>query len=93
LIRSNILLNLRWTWPGFSKPSADTVDDQQQAAGPRVAARVRRNHNLPRELSIFIGRERELAELQRLLDRTPLLTLVGSSASAKPDWRCAWLAP
>ena len=33
-------------------------------------------HNLPAELSSFIGREREMAEVQRLLESAP--TLPGS---------------
>jgi predicted ATPase/DNA-binding CsgD family transcriptional regulator/DNA-binding XRE family transcriptional regulator len=40
-------------------------------------------HNLRRELSSFIGRQQELAELQRLLETTPLLTVVGAGGIGK----------
>jgi len=40
-------------------------------------------NNLPQQATSFIGRERELAELQRLLARTRLLTLTGSGGCGK----------
>jgi non-specific serine/threonine protein kinase len=40
-------------------------------------------HNLPRTLSSFVGRERELGELQQLLSTAPLLTLVGTGGVGK----------
>jgi predicted ATPase/DNA-binding CsgD family transcriptional regulator len=40
-------------------------------------------HNLPAELDRFIGRERELADLQRCLATTRLLTLSGSGGGGK----------
>ncbi len=39
--------------------------------------------NLPRQLTSFIGRERELQELKRLLERSRLLTLTGPGGSGK----------
>ncbi|MCW3099654.1 MAG: adenylate/guanylate cyclase protein, partial [Chthonomonadaceae bacterium] len=39
--------------------------------------------NLPRQMTSFIGREREMAEVKRLLAATPLLTLVGSGGCGK----------
>ena len=39
--------------------------------------------NLPRQMTSFIGREREMAEVKRLLAATPLLTLVGSGGGGK----------
>jgi hypothetical protein len=38
---------------------------------------LRQPHNLPAQLSSFIGRERELADLRPLLAHTRLLTLAG----------------
>jgi predicted ATPase/class 3 adenylate cyclase/Tfp pilus assembly protein PilF len=40
-------------------------------------------HNLPEQLTTFIGREIELAEIKHLLSRTRLLTLSGSGGSGK----------
>jgi predicted ATPase/DNA-binding CsgD family transcriptional regulator/Tfp pilus assembly protein PilF len=40
-------------------------------------------NNLPAELSSFIGRERQLAELRRLLRGTRLITLVGAGGAGK----------
>jgi non-specific serine/threonine protein kinase len=40
-------------------------------------------HNLHRQLSTFIGREKELAEVKRLLKSTPLLTLLGPGGTGK----------
>jgi predicted ATPase/DNA-binding XRE family transcriptional regulator len=40
-------------------------------------------HNLPRELSTFVGRTQELEELAWLLRTTPLLTLVGPGGIGK----------
>jgi predicted ATPase/Tfp pilus assembly protein PilF len=40
-------------------------------------------HNLPEQLTSFIGRDLELAEVKHLLSRTRLLTLSGSGGSGK----------
>ena len=40
-------------------------------------------NNLPRQLTSFIGREREIAEVKRLLTATPLLTLTGAAGAGK----------
>lgn len=40
-------------------------------------------HNLPVQLTSFVGREDELAELKQLLTETRLLTLVGSGGAGK----------
>ena len=51
-----------------------------QAAEAESAMRTpeRSLHNLPSELSSFVGREKELAEVKRLLENTRLLTLTGA---------------
>ena len=41
------------------------------------------NNNLPQQLTSFIGREREIAEIKRLLSTTRLLTLTGMGGSGK----------
>lgn len=40
-------------------------------------------HNLHRQLSTFIGREKELADIKRLLKDAPLLTLLGPGGTGK----------
>lgn len=40
-------------------------------------------HNLPRQLTSFIGREREIVDVRRLLSSTYLLTLTGSGGCGK----------
>jgi predicted ATPase/class 3 adenylate cyclase len=40
-------------------------------------------NNLPQQATSFIGREKDLAELQRLLAKTRLLTLIGSGGCGK----------
>jgi non-specific serine/threonine protein kinase len=40
-------------------------------------------HNLPAEVTSFVGREKEIHEVRRLLSRTRLLTLTGSGGTGK----------
>jgi hypothetical protein len=48
----------------------------------------RPRHVLPTELTSFIGREQELAEIERQLSTTRLLTLTGAGGvDRQPDWR------
>ena len=48
---------------------------------PRGPERLR--HNLPLEISSFVGREKELAEVKQLLEDARLLTLTGSGGCGK----------
>ena len=50
---------------------------------PPLRTRSLRPSNLPAELSSFIGRERELAELERLLESARLVTLSGPGGAGK----------
>jgi hypothetical protein len=64
-------------------PSNDPKEHTQSqvVAFPRsLEEEERSSHNIPLELSSFIGREREIAEVKRLLlleDKDRLLTLTG----------------
>ena len=53
------------------------------AAGARTAVADVRRHNLPVQLTNFIGRDREIAELLRLVASTRLLTLTGAGGCGK----------
>ncbi len=55
----------------------------QKAPIPRAPATPERRTNLPAQLTRFIGREREMAEVTRLLGATRLLTLTGSGGAGK----------
>ena len=65
--------------------SEDDAEQLLAAARPLGVLGKRRahRHNLPRELSSFVGRERELAELRSLLEGKPLLTLIGTGGVGK----------
>src|SRR5436305_10900251 len=65
---------------GFGAAESD-VDAQERT--PRDPAPVRRPHNLPLRLTSFVGRERELTEVWRLLDRSWLVTLTGPGGCGK----------
>jgi predicted ATPase/DNA-binding SARP family transcriptional activator len=50
---------------------------------PPVASRVRPSHNLSLELTRFVGREREIEEVRRLLGAGRLVTLTGAGGCGK----------
>jgi DNA-binding winged helix-turn-helix (wHTH) protein len=58
----------------------DTVEARIPAMTP--------TNNLPQQISSFVGRDREIAEAQSLLERMRLLTLLGMGALARPGLRC-----
>jgi predicted ATPase/DNA-binding NarL/FixJ family response regulator len=57
------------------------VEPAQAEPAPRTPKRP--PHNLPLELSSFVGREKEVAEVKRLLENNRLLTLTGSGGCGK----------
>lgn len=61
-----------------SRPTRSTR--QQSSLVPSLPTRL---HNLPTQLTTFIGREREIAEIRCLLGTTRLLTLTGSGGCGK----------
>src|SRR5512132_494351 len=56
---------------------------ERGARPPRARPPERARHNLPVALTSFVGRERELREVARLLDRHRLVTLTGAGGSGK----------
>ena len=54
-----------------------------QADFPPLASESRPSHNLPLELTAFIGREKEIAQVQLLLHQHRLVTLTGSGGVGK----------
>jgi diguanylate cyclase (GGDEF)-like protein len=54
-----------------------------ESEAPRVVRREAARHNLPMQLTRFLGREREVAEVRRLLGQVRLLTLSGSGGIGK----------
>jgi predicted ATPase/DNA-binding CsgD family transcriptional regulator len=54
-----------------------------EAAPTEQVGRVAQQHNLPVSLTVFIGRERELATIECLLSETRLLTLAGPPGVGK----------
>src|SRR5262245_1526419 len=64
--------------PSASQPHAPSPGD-----GAQLRLVPRPAHNLPVQLSSFIGRARELAEIGRLLSSTRLLTLTGPGGCGK----------
>jgi MoxR-like ATPase len=74
---------------GLNHPSRGASRGNQEESGsPVISARERSvdrpPHNVPVELTSFVGREREIAEVERLLaSGTRLLTLCGPGGGGK----------
>jgi predicted ATPase/DNA-binding SARP family transcriptional activator len=64
-------------------PDPETRALYRELLAGHDAPPVRRRPALPTLLTSFVGRERELAEVHRLLDRTRLLTLTGPGGAGK----------
>jgi|SRR5215212_9298698 DNA-binding CsgD family transcriptional regulator len=62
----------------MSRSQASTGNPLRVVAGGRDdGSKTAQRGNLPLETTSFVGRERELGEVEELLGRTRLLTLVG----------------
>jgi predicted ATPase/DNA-binding XRE family transcriptional regulator len=59
--------------------AAQSGDRFEAHIGGQLSAR----NNLPRQLSSFVGRGIEIADLQRLVENTPLVTLIGPGGVGK----------
>src|SRR4051812_36348550 len=64
-------------------PDPETRALYRELLGERDAPLPRRRSALPIQLTSFVGRERELEELHRLLDRARLVTLTGPGGAGK----------
>ena len=83
-------LGLRRRWRGrgiTARPSAPQNPRRLRAveAAPRTLERP--PHNLPLRLSSFVGREKELTKVNRLLENIRLLTFTGSGGCAPTHYR------
>ena len=69
----------------FSAPVQAVPYDERRRQGhdPTESTPVARRHNLPAELTTFVGRRHQIEELLRLLTRSRLLTLTGSGGVGK----------
>ena len=56
---------------------------QEAQPSPSLHAPERPPHNLPLELSSFVGRKQEITEVKRLLGEVRLLTLTGAGGCGK----------
>jgi predicted ATPase/DNA-binding SARP family transcriptional activator len=61
----------------------EEISQGKMAVPDHVESAVPRRDNLPQQLTRFIGRKREIAEVQRLLGTTRLLTLTGIGGAGK----------
>ena len=69
--------------PDQPDPEPEPELGRQTARTPPGRPAERARHNLPIALTSFVGRDRELPEVGRLLDRNRLLTLTGAGGAGK----------
>ena len=74
-----------WRWGGGTSPQNETTKTVDEPS--LHPARPLQNH-LPRQLSTFVGREQEIAEIRQLLSGTYLLTLTGAGGCGKTRLSC-----
>jgi transcriptional regulator with XRE-family HTH domain len=70
------------------RPTAAVDDSRSGGGAPSHAAQP--SHNLPASLTSFVGRERELGELRRLLKAERLVTLTGPGGVGKTRLAVNW---
>ena len=70
----------------FFTDMVDKLKSLGDGGGVKTESRAptrKANHNLPVQLTSFIGREDEIAEINNLLSKAPLVTLTGSGGAGK----------
>jgi predicted ATPase/DNA-binding winged helix-turn-helix (wHTH) protein len=72
----------RFTAEVSRRPRHD-ADTQADSSPPHESPALPRRHNLPAELTSFVGRRKELEELRQLLAASRLVTLVGAGGVGK----------
>ena len=72
---------LEGEWP--AERLHQLVPPQITGTFPALRGAAGRPHNLPRPLTGLVGREREAADVQRLLAENPLVTLAGPGGAGK----------
>jgi DNA-binding CsgD family transcriptional regulator len=65
-----------------SQPVSSSAETQS-SLGPGLVSRDEHKHNLPLELSSFIGRDSELSKLAAILEKRRLVTLTGAGGVGK----------
>ena len=73
----------------LGRPERVAARPPRRGAGLPPAALDAHRHNLPVQLTSFVGRQAELAVLDKLLPDTRVLTLTGAGA-ARYAWRSSW---
>src|SRR6185369_14887274 len=69
--------------PALLQAVQSLLGADEQAFVPPAPTIEAPRHNLPRQMSSFIGREKQSVELQALLSTSPLVTLLGSGGIGK----------
>ena len=72
-----------WRWV-----KDNSLQKEAKTALDEPSLRLVVQNNLPRQLSTFVGREREIAEIRQLLAGTYLLTLTGAGGCGKTRLSC-----
>ncbi len=70
-------------WPGVATVLSARVTEIAGGRSEAAGVTDRTRSNLPQVLTSFVGREREIAEIKRLLPTTRLLTLTGTGGIGK----------